>query len=168
MEFLKWVDSSLVFVFQVGWFEIVTRPVGDPLGNLFRNIAENPTEYLPSAGTVKDVIFIIVGTWLFSFLLWDFILSMFKQFELMRKSELNVFNFKRETQCFVITCVLIGWGLYFLSKWFENPDWGAWLVGVALLGVAALFNRDLEKTWMVTAWEPIERENGERLQGEEN
>ena len=87
MEFLKWVYSSLVFVFQVGWFEIVTRPVGDPLGNLFRHIAENPTEYLPSAGTVKDVIFIIVGAWLFSFLLWDFILSMFKQYELMRKGD---------------------------------------------------------------------------------
>jgi len=160
MEFFKWVDSSLVFVFQISWIEIVARPVGDTLGNLFRNIAENPTAYLR---TVKDVIFIIVGAWLFSFLLWDFILSMFKQYELMRKGESNVFNFRRETQCFVIMCVLIGWGLYFLSKWFENPGWGTWLVGVAVLWCAALFNRGLEKTWMVTAWEPVERENGERL-----
>ncbi len=33
----------LGFVFQIGWIEIVARPVGDPLGNLFRNIGKNPT-----------------------------------------------------------------------------------------------------------------------------
>ncbi len=168
MEFFKWVDSSLVFVFQVGWIEIVARAVGDPLGNFLRNLFENPTVYIPSTGTVKAVVFVLFGIWLFSFLIWDFILTMFKQYEFMRIGESNVFDLKREVQTFLLGIVFIGWGLYYLYGWFDEPGMGTWLVGGAVLLLSGWANRSLSTRWMVADWEPLERENGEKLEGEDN
>jgi len=154
MEFFKWVDSSFVFVFQVGWIEIVARAVGDPLGNFLRNLFENPTAYIPSTGTVKAVVFVLFGIWLFSFLIWDFILTMFKQYEFLRIGESNVFDFKREVQTFLLMIVFIGWGLYYLYGWFDEPGLGTWLVGGAAWLVAAWFNRSRTNRWLGTAWNP--------------
>lgn len=106
------------------------------------------------AGWSRIIILALFSIWLFSFLLWDFILAVIKQYELMRNGEANVFDFKREVQCFVGMCVLIGWGLYSLYGWFEEPQLGTWLVGGAVGLVAVWFNRMLNNKWLATPWKP--------------
>ena len=102
----------------------------------------------------RIIVFALFGIWLFSYLLWDFILAMIKDYELMRDGEANVFDFKREVQCFVGGCALAGWGLYFLYHWFTEPELATWLVGGAVLLVAVWFNRILTNKWRATAWQP--------------
>ena len=69
-------------------------------------------EFFDWAGWSRIVVFTLFAVWLFSYVVWDFVLAMIRQYELMQNGESNVFDSKREVQCFVGGCVLIGWGLY--------------------------------------------------------
>ncbi len=108
----------------------------------------------------RIIVFSLFGIWLFSYLLWDFILAMIKQYELMMRGESNVMDFKREVQSFVGVCVLIGWGFYFLFNWFQEPELETWLVGGAAWLVAAWFNRSLTNRWIGTVWEAAKPNSG--------
>lgn len=105
------------------------------------------------AGWSRLIIVSLFGIWLFSYLLWDLILAVIKQYEHMRNGQAKVFDFKREIQCFVGICVLIGWGLYSLYNWFQQPSVGTWLAGGAVWLAAVGFIRILNKKWREAAWD---------------
>ncbi len=101
---------------------------------------------------VRITVFALVGIWVFSLLLWDFILSVVKQYEFMRRDESSIFTLKSEVQCFVGACAFIGLALYFLYTWFQEPGLGDWLVGGVVLAGAVWLNRIVEKRWRFVDW----------------
>lgn len=115
---------------------------------------------------IRIIAFALFGVWLFSFLIWDFILSIFKQYEFMCSGDSNVFDVKREVQTFLLMIVLIGCGFYYLYGWFDKPDLGAWLIGGAVLLLSVWANRSLSNRWMVAEWEHLDGKHGETEQEE--
>ena len=113
---------------------------------------------------IRIIAFALFGVWLFSFLLWDFVLSIFKQYELLRKHQSNVFDFKREVQTFLLMIVLIGWGFYYLYGWFDKPDLGTWLIGGAVLLLSVWANRSLSTRWLVAVWESLDDQQRKTIQ----
>ena len=113
---------------------------------------------------IRIIAFALFGVWLFSFLLWDFVLSIFKQYELLRNHQSNVFDFKREVQTFLLMIVLIGCGFYYLYGWFDKPDLGTWLIGGAVLLLSVWANRSLSTRWMVAVWESLDDQQRKTIQ----
>jgi len=62
---------------------------------------------------IRPVVFGLLAVWVFSFMLWDFILAVIKTWERVRSDQANIFDLKLETQFFVGGCVLIAWGLHY-------------------------------------------------------
>jgi len=164
MEFIDFVDRILAFIVPHGSMEVAPKQLGDSVGDFLRNLFENPTSYIPSTGTVKALVFALFGIWLFSFLIWDFILTMFKQYEFLRIGKSNVFNFKREIQTFLLMIGFVGWSYYYLYSLFEDPGLGSWFVAGGAILLAGWANRSLSTRWMVAVWEPLDAKQRKTMQ----
>ncbi len=106
---------------------------------------------------IRPVVFGLLAVWVFSFMLWDFILAVIKTWERVRSDQANIFDLKLETQFFVGGCVLIGWGLHYLYRSFQEPNLAILLFGGGSFLVSVWVNRTLKNKWRSMDWEPLRR-----------
>ena len=108
-------------------------------------------------GWIRPLVFILIATWVFTYLLWDIVLALMRSWQ----RDANIFELKAEIQGFVLLCLCVGWGLYYLYGWFEKPDLAAWLVGAGFLLIAGWFNRVISKKWSLHDWGPLKHNQPE-------
>ena len=164
MEFIDLVNRLLAFIVQFGWMEIAQKQLGDPVAKFISSLFENPASYIPSTSTVKAIVFALIGIWLFSFLIWDFVLTMLKHYEFLRIGKSNVFAFKREIQTFLLMIVFVGWTFYYLYRLFDDPGLGSWLVAGGAILLSSWTNRSLSTRWMGAVWEPLDAKQRKTMQ----
>ncbi len=107
---------------------------------------------------IRPIVFALFTIWLFSNLIWDFILTVIKTYERMRSDEASIFDFKAEIQGFAVLCVLVGWALVYLYRSFQEPasvTWVTWTIAGVSVAVAAWVNRIVENKWRRMDWGPI-------------